>query len=138
MRKALTLLIVTVCTAFIGLVSPSPATALGGESLGCAVFPSSSNTYHSGRCTNLSPASSYGIDFRVLNGSGTYSYAWSVPSEGQIHSGCTSTSFDCWVYVSAETYSVYVTESVVLTQNGSSVSLTATADIEPWCNGQPC
>jgi len=104
MHKTLSLLTVAGCTALLGLVPAAPAAALGGESLGCAVFPSSSNTYHSGGCTNLQPASSYDIDFRVLNGSGTYSYAWSVPSEGQVHSGCTSTSFDCWVYVSAKTY----------------------------------
>jgi hypothetical protein len=139
MRKTLSLLAVAACTALLGLVSASPASALGGESLGCFVTPNTRQSY-STWCTNRVPSSSYGVDFRVLNRTGTYSYAWNVPAEwaGYVSPGCTSTSADCWITVPASTDSQVITVSVQLTQGGSSLTLTATADIEPWCNGQPC
>jgi hypothetical protein len=135
MRKLLSVVVVAVSVMF--LVSANPAGALGGESLACAVFPNTQQAYTTGGCTNPVSASSYGIDFRVLGGTGSYSYAWTV-SKGQITSGCTSTSTDCWVTVPAKTYTQLVTATVQLTQNGSSETLTETADIEPYCNGIPC
>ena len=138
MRKLLSLLAVAVSVIFLGLVSASPASAFGGESLGCAVFPNTQQTYHAGGCTNPISSSSYSIDFRVLGGTGTYSYTWSIPSQGQISSGCTSTSSDCWVTIPAQTFTQRVKETVKLTQGGSSVTLSAIADIEPFCNGIPC
>lgn len=140
MRMTLSLLTVALFTTLLGLVAPSPAGALGGESLGCFVTPNSHQSYPN-RCTNPVASNSYGVDFRVLNGTGSYSYAWSVPAEwaGYFSPGCTSTSADCWLTgIPASTDSQVITVSVRLSQGGSSVTLTATADLEPSCNGQPC
>ncbi|HET6209327.1 MAG TPA: hypothetical protein VFD94_03035 [Jatrophihabitans sp.] len=136
MRKILSLLAVAVSLLVLGLVSAGPAAALGGESLGCVVNPNPHPLTFSNPCGDPAPpnqSNQFQVTFRVLNGSGSYSYAWSVPSpwSGQIISGCTSSSIDC-TFTASNTYQ-NITVSVTLTQGGSSETLSATAEIDPWC-----
>lgn len=138
MRKILSLLAVAVSLIVLGGVSANPAAALGGESLGCVVNPNPHPLTFWNPCGDSAPPGAqnqFQVTFRVLNGSGTYSYAWSVPSpwSGQIISGCTSSSIDCTF--TADNHYDNITVSVTITQSGSSATLSATAEIEPWCWG---
>jgi hypothetical protein len=50
--------------------------------------------------------------------------------------GCTSTTNYCTLAGLKPTRQVTV--SVTATQNGQSITMSATADIEPWCGNQFC
>jgi hypothetical protein len=84
------------------------------------------------------PSSSYSATFGVTNENGTYSYAWSVPAlyTSKISMGCTS-AYDYCV-LSNLTPTREITVSVTISQNGQSSTLSATADIEPWCGNYFC
>lgn len=124
---------VAVATA---LMPATNASALGGETLGCRVAPGHTFTF-SNVCSNDSPTSTgYSIGFLVQNTSGTYAYAWSIPAHSSVSSGCTSTSSSCTISVSRGQGEYDM--SVTLSQGGSSETLTAYADIEPWCGNMIC
>jgi hypothetical protein len=96
MRKLYVLAALASAVAFVA-VPAGPATAFGGESLGRAINPSSSTTSQAGGCStkgSLSPKLYY-IMFGAMNGSGSYTYAWSFSEPVTVYSGCTSTSSSC-------------------------------------------
>jgi hypothetical protein len=78
------------------------------------------------------------VTFAVTNETGSYSYAWSVPSpwSGKIVGGCTSTTDYCQ-FTAGNRYAE-IDVSVTLTQAGSSETLYATAEMEPWCGNYLC
>jgi hypothetical protein len=134
-RLAATTMVGAVAVA-TALVPATNASALGGETLGCRVAPGYTFTF-SNVCTNDSPSDSgYTIGFLVENTSGTYAYAWSIPGPSSVYAGCTSTSNSCTISVTRATREYNM--SVTLSQGGSSVTLTATANIEPWCGNMLC
>jgi hypothetical protein len=135
MRKFFAVFAVAIMAMTLGVLAASPASALGGESLVCGVSPG----YSSGSvCYNDAPSSQYTVSFGVANESGSYTYAWSVPSpwSGRIVSGCTSTTDYC--QVTAGNRSAEITVSVTLTQGGASETLSATAVMDPWCGNYQC
>lgn len=141
MRKLLSALMIALAlTTIIVAFDASPAAALGGESLGCYISPSRyPPQLQQGECVNSTmPASSYSATFGVMGESGSYSYAWSVPSlyTSKIAGGCTS-GYDYCV-LSGLTPTRLVTVSVTIGQNGQFATLSATADIEPWCGNYFC
>jgi hypothetical protein len=139
MRRLLSLLTVAISVVFLGLLSASPASALGGESLACAW----SGQGYANPCSGYGPAGSYSVKFQVLNTSGTYSYAWTVPAAyaGAITGGCTSTSSYCQLTATVQNGgALRIKVSVQLTQGGSSETLTAIAGFQAECyiNGNYC
>lgn len=110
--------------------------AFGGEWLECGVGPSA--TFGT-TCFPRYPFSPAVITFNVVNGSGSgYSYSWSVQGRYSIVSGCTSSTDYCGV--SAPTPVDHaVIGTVVVSQNGSSRALSATAQVYAVCKfmGQP-
>jgi hypothetical protein len=140
MRKLLSLLAVAVSVVFLGVLSASPAGALGGESLGCRVSPGGTSDY-ANPCSGYGPAGSYLGEFQVLNGTGTYSYAWTVLAGQAIVGGCTSTTSYCQVTTTVQNGgAARIKVSVQLTQGGASETLTALAWVTGECyiNGNYC
>ena len=131
MRKIMSALTIAAGAGMLTVFTAAPASALtGSEQLGCYVTPSRTQPYPVAEaCGNKMAATSYGVKFQVLNGSGTYSYAWSVPAEytSNIGSGCTSTTDYCILGNLTPVRQVSV--SVTISQAGQSATLTATADI---------
>src|ERR1700712_5428765 len=81
MRKLFAVFAVAIIAMVLSVLGASPASALGGESLVCGVHPGHSSSASGTTCYNDAPSSSgYTVTFGVANGSGSYSYAWSVPS----------------------------------------------------------
>lgn len=138
MRKLLLALLVAATTAIAAGLTAAPASALGGEQLGCYVTPTPPPAqYHARFCSN-GPGSTYSAAFGVMNGNGSYSYAWSVPAAytGNIASGCTSDTPRC--VLSNLTPTSQITVSVTITQDGQSATLSATAYINQWCGTISC
>lgn len=130
MRKALLLLLSLAAALGMSLVSTGPAMAIGGESLACQVNASGLS---SPECGPRNAAGTYSVMFQVVNGSGSYSYSWSVPRPPS--SGCTSTSSYCIISVVPSGGSdLQITGSVTITQSGQSAGLTATATIPATCS----
>jgi hypothetical protein len=123
-------LLLSLAAAFgLSLLSASTATAIGGESLGCQVN-SGGTTANS--CSASQPAGSYTVTYTVLNGSGSYSYAWSVA--GPQVGGCTSTSNYCIVSRPRIMSDANYYGSVQITQAGQSANLGASAFIPATCS----
>jgi len=139
MRKLFTLLAV-VLTAIAAIVANAgSASAFGSEKLGCYVTPSHTQPQlSSAGCTTTMPASSYQAVFGVMNETGSYTYAWSVPTpyRSKIGMGCTS-GYDYCELINL-TPTSQITVSVTISQNGRSATLSVTADIEPWCGNYFC
>ncbi|MGI9149860.1 MAG: hypothetical protein ACR2IK_25500 [Chloroflexota bacterium] len=139
MRKVISALIIA-AAAMLTVCTAAPASALtGNEQLGCYVTPSHTQPYPVPKfCGNRMAASSYAAAFQVLNESGTYSYAWSVPAEytSNVIGGCTSTTDYCILnnLIPAQQVSV----SVTISQDGQSATLRATANIIYYCSYGPC
>jgi hypothetical protein len=131
MRTIISTLTIAAVAGLLPVFAAAPASALtGNEQLGCYVTPSPTQPYPVAEaCGNRMAATSYGAKFQVMNGSGTYSYAWSVPSEyaSNISSGCTSTTGYC--ILGNLTPERQVPVSVTISQAGQAATLTATADI---------
>lgn len=139
MRRVLSALAVAAAAATFTVIDAGPASALGNEQLGCYVSPSrTAPQVNPGYCSDSMPASSYSATYQVMNLSGSYTFAWSVPAyyAGKIVAGCTSDSSRC--VLSNLTPTREVTVSVTVTQGGQSVASSATADIEPWCGNYFC
>jgi hypothetical protein len=111
---------------------PLRSEALGGESLGCFVNQGTPGTFTSPTCEATLPKLSYTVPFKVLNGSGTYSYAWTT-SGLTVSSGCTSTSDTCIIAARGSKANQTLTVSVAITQSGASSTLSASAFIPPVC-----
>jgi ABC-type sugar transport system substrate-binding protein len=137
MRKALLSLAVAVVAFGAPALSLSAASAASGPSLGCNVQPSGSGNFSS-VCTTSDAANTYGVTFLVQGQSATSSFAWAVPSGVTVADGCTSTSDVCVIDVSAVNEDVRLPVSVVVTQNGSSVTLSARAMINAVCGRVFC
>jgi hypothetical protein len=138
MRKLLLALLATASTiATVGLTA-GPAAALGGEQLGCYITPTPPPAQYHARSCSDGPGSTYSAAFGVMNGNGTYSYAWSVPAAYTSHiaSGCTADTPRC--VLSNLTPTSEITVSVTITQNGQSATLSATAYINQWCGQISC
>src|SRR5215212_4146168 len=97
--------------------SASPAAAFGGETFGCRVSPGTDFVWRE-FCSNTKYATNYNAGFAVLNTSGSgYTYQWTITGNyTSIYTGCTSTSYDCAVWVRVGEVQVTVT----YTQNGQS------------------
>ncbi|HET9141730.1 hypothetical protein [Actinophytocola sp.] len=130
MRKMLLSLLSLVVALGMSIISASPATAIGGESLACQVNASGLS---SPECLPATAAGTYSVMFQVVNGSGSYSYSWSVPRIPV--SGCTSTSSHCIIsVVPSGGGDLHITGSVTITQSGQSAGLSATATIPATCS----
>ena len=138
MRKILAILAIVLAAIAASVASAVPASAFGGEQLGCYVSPSHTPPQPAPYCSDSMPYSSYSATFGVQNESGAYSFAWSVPAlyTSKIAMGCTS-GYDYCV-LSNLTPTREITVSVTISQNGQSSTLSATADIEPWCGNYFC
>lgn len=137
MRRALHLVVIAVGGLALSALPMSQAGALGGESLVCGISPGSAGT--TGYCHATIGSSSYRVSFGVQNGSGTYSYSWTVTggANQRVYSGCTATSSTCIVSVSGSS-DQDIQGTVTLTQDGQSETLTATAYIPAWCGTGWC
>jgi len=139
MRKVLSVLALAAVAGLVTVSTAVPASALTGtEQLGCYVTPSPTQPSPVPKfCGNRMGATSYTAVFQVLNESGAYSYAWSVPAgyTGNIATGCTSTTDYCVLNDLAPTQ---VSVSVTISQAGQSATLKATANITPYCGNGPC
>jgi len=117
----------------ISLVPATEASALGGEWLGCRVAPGTVFTFNQHCSNSANSATSFGVAFQVQNETAPSTYSWSVPAEfvSRISEGCTSTYN--WCKVTVPNKDAVITVSVTLTQGGSSVTLTSTAEIMKTC-----
>ncbi|HEU5270300.1 MAG TPA: hypothetical protein VFU36_10285 [Jatrophihabitans sp.] len=140
MRKALTALAIAATATAVGGFDAGPATA-ATEYLGCFIGPSRYPPSYQPNCVNSSmpsPDGLYDVTFQVVNPRSPETYAWSVPTAMVSHesSGCTSTANYCSLVNISPTK--LITVSVTGTSNGVSVTMSSTADIEPWCGNQFC
>lgn len=140
MRKLMSALGAAVVAGILMIPAATPASALtGSEQLGCYVTPSPTPPTPTARtCSNKMPAGSYSAAFQVMNETGSYSYAWSVPAQytSNISTGCTSNTDYCILGNLVPTQ--FVAVSVTITQAGQSATLQAIATIHRYCNGSPC
>jgi hypothetical protein len=119
----------------------TPASALGGESLQCAITPAASTDSHDTFCNSTKTSASYGVTFYVVNSNGQpTSYAWTTPTDlgVQVTAGCTSTSDNCSLRFSANGIDRDLYTSVVLTQGGATETLTARAYVPANCGHYFC
>ena len=131
MKKTLFWMSVAVLVA-LALVVPRRSEAFGGESLGCFVNVGAQGTFTSGSCTASRPRFSYTVNYKVLNESGTYTFAWNT-NGAPVSSGCTSTSDTCIISARGIPADQELTVSVTITQSGQSAALSATAFIPAVC-----
>ena len=134
MRRYLPVLAGAVLTLAAPFIGASPASAFGGETLGCTGRPGYSGT---SQCGTAVPAGYYGVGYFVQGGSGTYTYSWTVPG-GMITGGCTSTTSYCSIRVAAGAGDRELTASVVITQGSSQATLSATAYLPAVCGNYLC
>jgi hypothetical protein len=137
MRKALLSLAAAVIAFGAPALSVDAASAASSPSLGCNIQPSTGDNFDQ-FCGTSDAASTYGVTYLVPGGTGTFSYAWTVPNSGTVALGCTSTSNTCVIDVSANEEDRRLTASVVVTQDGSSATLSATALINAVCGDVFC
>ncbi len=120
------------------LLSTGPASAFGGETLGCQIQPSTHTTFTPGCGTSLA-SSSYTVEYYVQNTSGSYTYAWTLPTGSgvRVANGCATT--DNWCTVSAPSYvDQHLTAKVTLSQGGATETLSSTAIINEVCGSMFC
>jgi len=132
----LSLFAAVVAAVGLSLVSSGSASALGGETLLCRVVPVVGNPPFTQTCTNRTLITgTYSAGFHVFDTAGGYdSVNWIVPSP------YTPTScgwFDCSINMTSR-FDQTVTVQVVLTQGGTSLTLSATAHINAVCGSQLC
>ena len=134
MRKALLSLAAAVIAFGVPALSLSAASAASSPTLGCNIQPSGNDNFTHVCGTNVA-ANTYGVTYQVQGGTGTFS--WTPPSGVTVTNGCTSTSNICQIEVSAGG-DQSLTASVVVTQGGSSVTLSARAVINAVCGHVFC
>lgn len=139
MRRYIPALVTAALALGAPITAAGPASAFGGETLGCQVSPGGYNL-NTPNCGTSWPASRYEVSYDVLGGSGTYTYSWSavpVPA-GSITAGCTSSTYYCSFTIPETASDRYLTETVVISQAGSQATLSATAYIPAGCGSQLC
>jgi hypothetical protein len=139
MRKAF-LSLAAAAMALSVLALPVSSASAASPTLVCNIQPSGTIAF-TGVCSTSRAASGYGVTFEVQGGSGTYSYAWTLPSMGSwgaINSGCTSTSSICGLLIRNTHLEHDMFVSVVLTQGGTQTTLTAEAFTPAVCGSQLC
>ena len=136
MRRYVPALATALLALGTSVMAAGPASAFGGETLGCSISPGRAGT---GFCSTSSIPSSgyYSVSYNVQGGSGTYTYSWTNPG-GTVIFGCTSTSNSCAIRVPAVANDQYLTASVVITQGTSHATLSATAFIPAVCGSYFC
>jgi hypothetical protein len=133
-----TFLSALLAVAGLGLITASPAAAIGGETFGCRVAPGTIFTWES-FCVNSKPATMYNAGFAVLNTSGNYTYSWQITGPYEyVIVGCTSGSYDCAVAVRGGSIDREITVTVTYSQNGQSATQSATAYIRGYCGSSLC
>jgi hypothetical protein len=137
MRRVLSLLAVLIVALGLSAAPAGSAWALGGESLLCRVVPVAGNPPFTPTCSNRKLITgTYSAGFHVFNTSGTYdSITWNLPAGYPPNPGCGG--FDCSIDMSSSRDQDAVV-SVVLTQAGTSVTLTARAHINAVCGTVLC
>lgn len=123
---------------FVTTVHTGPASAFGGETVGCRISPGRTFTFTE-FCTNDRPiGGTCTVAFAVQNLSGAgYTFSWSLSGHYlAVVGGCGSTDSTCRVSVSRATQELV--GSVNWTQAGQTGSGAAYADIEPWCGQYLC
>jgi hypothetical protein len=126
----------TVVTA--GLLTATPASALGNETFGCQTSPGPAGPYL-GNCHNSAKygPGPFSAGFLVQGAAAGTTYTWTVPAGYQVLAGtCTSTSSGCRVDNLVGDTGVVV--SVKLSQGGQSRTLSATAVIAQVCGDVFC
>ena len=137
MRRILALLAAFATVAAMAVFGAGSASALGSESFGCRVStgPAPFTQY----CANTAGASTYDIEFLVQNLSGTYSYAWRVPTgiyQLHIYAGCGNSDYQCTVTVPNRDADINM--SVTLYQGSAQETLYSTANILQYCGSNTC
>lgn len=130
--------ILAACGIALGLTvgMAGPASAAAGDNLACRFTPAPTLTFTSPVCFNRTPANSYTVAF-VVNATGTFTAAWSVPAGYPIIGGCTANATGCTITVSGiQDQSIPV--SVTLTQGGVQETLSATASVLAVCGKMFC
>ena len=127
-RSRSTLAVMAASTALV-LGSALPASAFGGETVGCRISPgtslSSNNVFY-----NSKTALGYTVTFSISGSTSDYTYSWELEGEyTSITSGCASTSTSCTVRAQAGVSDVDVIATVTYTQNGQSAPQSAYATI---------
>jgi hypothetical protein len=115
------------------LIPRGSASALGGEDLECNVGPFVIWSTH---CFPHQPTTSADIMFQIFGESGSgYSFSWTLQgNHGAIIRGCASNTDYCEV-TSATASDHEIIGTVVVSQNGSSETLSATAQVYAVCRG---
>jgi hypothetical protein len=96
--------------------------------------------FTAGYCDSSTPGRNYAVRFAIANESGSYTFAWTIPSHIKDltgESGCTSTSDTCSFGVSGGPEDD-IDVSVVVTQAGQSETLYAEADVPAVCGNDIC
>jgi hypothetical protein len=134
MRKIVPLLGAVVVALTFFLVPIGSASAFGGEQLQCRVVSGPVvPAFEAGDCFPNNPSSSYSAAFEVFDGTGSYTYTWTVPAGVTDIGGCGSTDVGCAFDARAISADKQYTVSVVVQQSGQSETLSATADIPATC-----
>lgn len=131
MRRFLSVVLAAGALLVAGVVAAPSANAAGGERLGCYVASGQPLSWGP-PCRSKQPQYSYTVRFKVLDGTGTYSYAWNTHG-WPVTSGCTSTSGECNVRAQSIQNDTAVTVSVTISQLGYSANLSATAHLLAVC-----
>jgi hypothetical protein len=130
-RRTLSLLTATAAALAATLVPTGTASALGGEYLECEIGPA---PFTWGvNCFPERIANPDDIVFQVFNKAGSgYSFSWTLEGRRTIIRGCGPTDDFCeaTTHVASDHE---VTATVVVSQNGSSETLSATAYIYAVC-----
>lgn len=136
-RRTLAQLAIGVLAATAGLVATaSPAQAFGGEVLGCRFSPGPAVAW-TNPCYNLRGATRYNAGFWLQNTAPGYTYSWSWTGPvSSVFVGCTSTSYDCGLWVPNTDGIVQVT--VTYSDGVQTASRTATAVIRQFCGTVLC
>lgn len=139
MRRYIAPLAVAALACGVPLATAATASAFGAESLGCYVSTGGPPPPSEQFCTSGTAAHDYNVTFSVANLSGSYSYAWTVPSIRGLtgESGCTSTSSTCSFGVAGGGEKI-IDITVVVTQGGQSESLYSEADVPAVCGIELC
>jgi hypothetical protein len=136
MRRIIPFLAAVGATCSLCLVPMGSASAFGAEQVKCAFGPPILG--YSTNCEPTSITNPDSISFQVMNESGSgYSFAWTLSGSHSVFSGCTSTTDFCSV-TSRSSSDHEVIASVVISQNGSSETSSATADVIAVCGRVFC
>lgn len=141
MRRYIAPLAATAIACGLPLAVVGPASAFGAETLGCYVSAGAPLPFTTPDCSSATPGHNYAVRFALANESGSYTFAWTIPSHirgltGQ--SGCTSTSDTCSFAVTPGGGDIDIPVSVVVTQAGQSETLYADATVLAVCGNEFC